>query len=77
MPSLDGHSQEVSDSMHYVLSAPPGMPSTHQAAQVRMCQGASFSLRLYMVTELMNLWKMVPMAMGLIIPPYFLAIGIS
>ena len=28
-----------------------------------------------MITELMSLWKMVPMAMGLIVPPSFLAMG--
>ena len=27
--------------------------------------------------ELMSLWKMVPIAMGLIVPPSFLAMGIS
>ena len=30
-----------------------------------------------MMAELISLWKMVPMAMDLIMPPSFLAIGIS
>ena len=65
--------QEVSDFMHYVLSAPPGIPTPN-------CTGenvpGSFSLRLHMMAELMSLWKMVPMAMGLM-PPSFLVMGIS
>ena len=36
----------------------------------------NFSLGLHMMAELMSLWKMVPMAMGLM-PPSFLVMGIS
>ena len=51
-----------------MFSAPPGMPTPN-------CTGenvpGSFSLRLHMAAELMSLWKMVPMAMGLMPPSFF------
>ena len=63
---------EVSDSMHYVLST-----SWHAHTKLhRENVPGSFSLRLHMMAELMSLWKMVPMAMGLM-PPSFLVMGIS
>ena len=64
--------QEISDSMHYVLST-----SWHAHSKLhRENVPGSFSLRLHMMAELMSLWKNVTMAMGLI-PPSFLAMGIS
>ena len=64
--------QEVTDSIHYVLST-----SWHAHSKLhRENVPGSFFLRLHMMAELMSLWKMVPVAMGLM-PPYFLAIGIS
>ena len=64
--------QEISDSMYYVLST-----SWHAHNKLhRENVPGSFFLRLHMMAELMSLWKMVPMAMGLM-PPSFLAIGIS
>ena len=67
---------EVSDAMHYVLSqhllAYPTPNCTGENVP-----GSFSSLRLHMVAGLMSLWKMVPMAMGLIIPSPFLSIRIS
>ena len=55
------------------FSAPPGIPTPNWTGEKKP---GSFSLRLHMTAELMSLWKMVPIAMGLT-PPSFLAIGIS
>ena len=64
--------QEVSDAMHYTLST-----SWHANTKLhRENVPGSFSLRLHMMAELISLWKMVPMAIGLM-PPSFLAVGIS
>ena len=59
--------QEISDAMHYVLST-----SWHAHSKLHRGECArELLLKLHMMAELMSLWKMVPMAMGLL-PPFFL-----